>query len=63
MNKYLVVLKPVHNDNTNDNTDAAAQHVLTHVEANTFGEAELKVNTIWAKVNCQANIVQITLYS
>ena len=60
MTKYLILCNLKHEKNTiNGNTDV---HLHT-VEANSFGEAELKIKTQWAKYQVDCTIIQITIYN
>ncbi len=60
MKEYVVVYKLRHEKNTEEGNKE--MHVL-YVEANTFAEAELTIKVKWAKVNCDAEIMQISIFA
>lgn len=57
MNDYIVLTKLVHEKNT----DKANKEIHSQItKANSFGEAEMITKTNWAKMQCDAEIIQIT---
>lgn len=60
MKNYIVLSKLKHEQNT---TDGNNDIHCNNVEAYTFAEAELIIKTQWARVNCDAEIIQISIYS
>lgn len=59
MNNYIVLTRLVHEKNTgNGNKEFHAQII----KANSYGEAEMITKTKWAKVQCDAEIIQIAKY-
>jgi len=58
MNNYIVLTKLKHENNSDKGNKEV--HCQT-IEANTFSEVELIVKIKWAKVNCDAEIIQITI--
>ncbi len=60
MKKYIVLSKLKHEQNSTEGNNYI--HCNT-VEAYTFAEAELITKTEWARVKCNAEIIQISIYS
>ena len=60
MKKYIVLSKLKHEQNSNEGNNNI--HCGT-IEAHTFAEAELIIKTEWARVKCDAEIIQISIYS
>lgn len=60
MKGFIVLLYLNHANNVE--TDRSQIH-CQKINANDFSHAESKVKKKWAKVNCKAEIVQITLNS
>jgi hypothetical protein len=58
MKKFIVLSKLKHEQHTeNGNNEIHCQTI----EANTFGEVELSVKIIWARIKCECEIIQITI--
>jgi hypothetical protein len=60
MNNYIVLTKLKHQQNSEIGNKEVYSQI---VNANSFGEAELITKTNWAKTQCDAQIIQITIYS
>lgn len=58
MKKFLVLVKLKHKKNSDKGNE---EHHLQTVDALTFGEAEILVQLRWAKMDCEAEIFQISL--
>lgn len=61
MKKHIVLSKLKHEQNSTEGNNNNNIHCGT-IEANTFSEAELIIKTQLARVKCDAEIIQISIY-
>jgi hypothetical protein len=60
MNNYIVLTKLRHRNNSRKgNKEIYCQEI----KAKSLGHAELKIIRKWAALNCDATIIQITIYN